>query len=171
MTFAERLKGAILLHPNAYADVEADHTALKQSVGVVLLSSCCVTLGAHGSESAITLATVMAASLLAWVVWSWIAFAVGTTLLRTTQTEADWAQVLRTTGFATAPGLIAAAGILRPLAGIAVFIAIVWTIVAFTTAVKEALDYSSTTRAALVCTIAWGFHVFCLVLAMSASGS
>ena len=170
MTFAQRLKGAILLHPKAYADVEADRTALGQSATVVLLSSCCVTLGTHGSESAITLAVAMGASLLGWVVWSWIAFAIGTTLLRTTQTEADWAQVLRTTGFATAPGLIAAAGILRPLAGIAVFIAIVWMIVAFTIAVKQVLDYTSTTRAALVCTVAWGFHVFCLVLAVSASG-
>ncbi len=171
MKFSERLSGAIMLRTGAYDDVNMDPSASKQSAIVVMLSACAIALGTHGRESPITIAVAIAAGILGWVLWSWVAHAVGTTLLRTSGTAPDWGRMLRTTGFATAPGLLAAVGMLRPLAGVAVFVSAVWMLTAFVVAVKQTLNYTSTTRAALVYSVAWGVNVLLLMIAFTPGGA
>jgi hypothetical protein len=140
MTFTQRFAGTLKLNSTAFEDVELDATSLAQAALVVALSATAMALGTHGRESPISVAVAIGAGLVGWVLWSWIAFALGPTWLRTSQTEANWGQLLRTTGFATAPGLIALLGLFHPLAGIAVFTAAIWIIIAFVVAVKQALD-------------------------------
>lgn len=158
------------LRPAAFEEVEHDISSLAQAVAVVGVSSAAMTLGTHGRESVGTVATAVAAGVAGWILWSWAAFAIGTTLLREGQTEADWGQLLRTTGFATAPGLVAFFGIVRPFAGIAVFVGAIWTVAAFFLAVKQALDYRSTVRTAAVCAICWTLHMVILLLLVSTPG-
>jgi hypothetical protein len=166
VTFTQRLSGALKLSPGAFEDVELDTRSFAQSASVVVLSAAAMALGTHGRESPVTIAVAIGTGVFGWVLWSWIAFAVGTTLLRTSQTDANWGQLLRTTGFATAPGLIAVAGIFRPLAGIAVFTAAIWIVLALLVAAKQALDYSSTPRAVLVCLVAWSVNVIFVLLVL-----
>ena len=67
--------------------------------------------------------------------------------------------MLRTIGFSAAPGLLNVLGII-PLLGLLVsFVAAVWQLVAMVVAVRQALDYRSTGRAALVCVIGWVFYL------------
>ena len=166
MTYTERLSGALKLSPSAFEDVELDTTSLTKALSVVVLSSGAMAVGTHGRESPATVAVAIATGIFGWVLWSWIAFAVGTTLLRTPQTDANWGQLLRTTGFATAPGWIAVTGMIRPLAGIAVFTAALWISIAFVVATKQALDYTSTPRAVLVCLVAWFVNITFLLMVL-----
>jgi hypothetical protein len=90
-----------------------------------------------------------------------------TTLRRRPQTNATWGSVLRTSGFVTASGLLAVAGMFRALAGIAVFTVALYILIAFVLAAKQALGYSSTPRAVLVCLVAWFVNVTILLLLLS----
>jgi Yip1-like protein len=167
MTLWQRFTGAIRLDPRVYEEVEVDRSSLRQALLVVMVSAVCLALGMHGRQTPLLLAYAMAAAILGWVLWAWIAFAVGTTILKTPNTTADWGELLRTTGFATAPGVIAAAGMIEPLAGVAVAVASLWMLAAFVVAVRQALDFNSTGRAVAVCAIGWAIHTLLLLMVVS----
>lgn len=70
-------------------------------------------------------------------------------------TEADLGQLLRTVGFAQAPGLFGLLAVV-PLVGLFVpFLVSVWVIAATFVAVRQALDFDDTFRAIIVCLLAW----------------
>ncbi len=153
-SFTERLVGAATLSVHTYEEVEADTTAMAQAIGVVILSSLAAGIGNIGRGGPGILAAVVGA-LLGWLVWAWLTYLIGTRLLPEPRTRANWSQLLRTTGFAAAPGIVRVLGII-PLLGWLVFgIANLWMLAAFVVAVKQALDYTSTGRAIGVCLIGW----------------
>src|SRR5581483_661236 len=156
-SFVMRLIGAISLDPPIYEEVEADRTANGQALAVVLLSSLATGLGAHGFGD-VTLNGVLfftVGALLGWMAWALVTFEVGYRLMPQPQTRADVGEVLRTTGFATTPGLFRVFGIM-PGATWPVFAATsVWMLVAMIVAVRQALDYTSTWRAIAVCLVGW----------------
>ena len=72
-----------------------------------------------------------------------------------TTDEADTGQLMRTLGFAQAPGLarvFAGAPLVGPLVLLVVSL---WMLVAMIIAVRQALDYKSTWRALAVCIVGW----------------
>ena len=151
----ERMIRAARLDASLYEEVEADQDALGQAAVVVLLSSVAGGIGSlvHGGLSGLVLGVV--ASLVAWYLWAYITYLVGAKLFPEPQTHADMGQLLRTTGFASSPGLIRVLGIIPGLAGIAFFVALVWMLIAMVIAVRQALDYNSTLRAVGVCAVGW----------------
>lgn len=153
-TFLRRVTGAALLDAQAYEDVEGDRTATIQAMAVVLLSSLAAGIGA--ASAAARPATLVGVSLLAfavWVVWAVLTVQIGTRIMPTSRTDADIGQLLRVTGFASAPGILRIAGVI-PGATTAVFaITLVWMLMAMIVAVRQALDYTSTLRAFAVCAL------------------
>jgi len=84
-----------------------------------------------------------------------ITFFVGTKLLPEPQTEADYGEPLRTTGFSSSPGVLRILGVV-PLLGTIIFVVCgIWMLVAMIIAVRQALDYKSTWRAVGVCFVGW----------------
>jgi len=156
-SFVMRLIGAISLDPPIYEEIEADRGATGQALGVVLLSSLATGIGSRGFGE-ITLNGILffsAAALLGWMAWALVAFEVGYRLMPQPQTRADVGELLRTTGFATTPGLFRLFGVM-PGATMPVFAATsVWMLVAMVVAVRQALDYTSTGRAVAVCVLGW----------------
>jgi hypothetical protein len=69
----------------------------------------------------------------------------GASFFRTAETETDFAEVMRTTGFAFTPGLLLGFGATPPLAaGIAiVWVVRLWVLVAAIVAIRQALDFST----------------------------
>ena len=80
------------------------------------------------------------------------------------QTRADVGQLLRTTGFATAPGLLRVAGIMPELTIPSFAVAALWMLLAMIVAVRQALDYTSTRRAIAVCGLGWVLAIALAVL-------
>ena len=80
---------------------------------------------------------------------------IGTRILPEPTTQADLGQLLRSIGFASAPGVIRVLGILPGLGALVALIAAVWMLVAMVIAVRQALDYTGTARAVGVCLIGW----------------
>jgi len=156
-SFVMRLIGAMSLDVPIYEEVEADRTGTGQALAVVLLSSLATGIGSRGFGE-ITLAGILfftIGALLGWMAWALVTFEIGYRLMPQPQTRVDVGELLRTTGFATTPGLFRVFGIM-PGATWPVFAATsVWMLVAMVVAVRQALDYTSTARAVAVCVLGW----------------
>jgi len=153
-----RMLRAARLDATLYEEVEADHSALWQATGVVVLSSLAAGIGDRGSSVSGGLVLTTLATLLGWYIWAYLIYFVGTRLLPGLRTEADWGQLLRTIGFASAPGVFRVAGVVLPgppWTGLLFLIVAVWMLMAMVIAVRQALDYESTARAIGVCVIGW----------------
>lgn len=168
--FSDRMIRAAKFDVNLYEEVEADKGAMRQAMGVVVLSSLAAGVGSIGTfgPGGILLGTL--AALVGWYIWAWLTYFIGTRLLAEPQTEADLGQLLRTTGFSSSPGLIRVLGIIPGLGTVVVAVASIWMLVAMVIAVRQALDYTSTLRAVGVCVIGWIIQTVILLLLFSLLG-
>jgi hypothetical protein len=156
-TFLQRLIGAAALDTAIYEEVEADEGATAQALAVVVLSSLSagIGIGDLGGTSVSAMVFVSIVSLLAWGAWALLTYQIGTRILPGMRTEADVGQLLRTIGFASAPGMLRALGMLPGVTGPVFLVTWIWMLAAMVVGVRQALDYQSTARAILVCVIGW----------------
>jgi hypothetical protein len=154
--FLYRLMGAAMLDGGIYEGIEADVRATGQAAATVLLASVATAFGASGifGFQPEMILRVTALSLVTWFAWAVLMFQIGTRLLPEPQTRATLGELLRTTGFAAAPGLLQVFAVL-PGMMTPIFIGTwIWMIAAMVVGVRHALDYTSTVRALLVCLVA-----------------
>jgi hypothetical protein len=171
-SFSERLIGAAKLDVAVYEEVEADTSATGQAMGVVLLSSVAGGLGASGIAGAGLSGFVLGgiAALVGWGSWAFLTYVIGTRVLAEPQTRADVGELLRTTGFAQAPGILRAFGGIAGLGPILLTIVSIWMLIAMVIAVRQALDYSTTFRAVGVCLIGWCLSIVISLVLLSFLG-
>ncbi len=156
-SFLQRLIGAAALDAVIYEEVEADTAATGQALTVVIASSLAAGVGARafGGTTFGNVAFFGVVSLIGWAAWAILTFEIGARVMPQPQTRADVGQLLRTTGFATTPGLLRVFGIL-PGVTIPVFvITAIWMLAAMIVGVRQALDFQSTGRAIAVCVLGW----------------
>ena len=162
-----RMIGAPRLDAQTYEEVEADPASITGSVLVVLAASVAAAIGSGVLDWAGLISTLMV-SLATWAIWVGLTYFIGTQLLPGPETHSSIAEVLRTTGFSAAPGVLRILGLI-PGIGWAIFIGItVWMLLTFIVAIRQALDYSNSGRAFAVCFLGWliyGVLFFGFVLA------
>ncbi|MDG4475153.1 hypothetical protein [Thiovibrio frasassiensis] len=169
-TFMTRMIRAAKLDVHLYEEVEADKGAMRQAMGVVVISSVAAGVGSIGTMGIGGILFGTVAALVGWYIWAYLTYFIGTKLLPEPQTEADLGQLLRTTGFSSSPGLLRILGII-PGVGSVLFAAIsVWMLVAMVIAVRQALDYTGTLRAVGVCVIGWIVQTVILMVLFSLAG-
>ena len=168
--FLDRMLRAAKLDVNLYEEVEADTGAMRQAMGVVVLSSIAAGIGgiATGGLGGILMGTI--AALISWYIWAFLTYYIGTKFLAEPQTRADLGELLRTIGFSSSPGLIRVLGIIPGLGGVVFLVVSIWMLVAMVIAVRQALDYESTLRAVGVCAIGWIIQALIFVLLFSILG-
>jgi hypothetical protein len=168
--FKDRIIRAAKLDVHLYEEVEADKEAMGQAMWVVILSSIAAGVGsiARGGIGGILIGTILA--LIGWYVWAYLTYLIGTKILPEPQTRANPAELLRTIGFSSSPGLIRVLGIIPGLAGVVFLVASIWMLVAMVIAVRQALDYKSTLRAVGVCAIGWIIQMVILALMFAIFG-
>ena len=172
-----RLWGAMRLDADAYEEVEADPDSIRQAVLVVALAAF-----ASGAGTALRLSAAgvpprrvafqTAVSLLlpplVWLGGSAFAYMTGATFFRSHATRTDFREVLRTTGFAFAPGLLLAAQALPPASlGLGVsWLGVLWTLAGGVVAIRQALDFTTLralatfgSAALLLWVLVWGLVV------------
>ena len=156
-SFTTRMLGAAMLDSRVYEDVEADTRSTGQALTVVVLASVgdgvgWIGVGPGGASAMLVLTAVAVAG---WVAWAALTYLIGTHLLPEPQTRADIGQLMRTLGFAQAPGVLRVLGVIPGLAPITTAVVAFWTLATTVVAVRQALDYSSTGRAIAVCVTGW----------------
>ncbi|ROO26649.1 membrane protein [Salinisphaera orenii MK-B5] len=169
-SFFQRMLGAARLDVPTYEEVEHDKSATGQAAGVVALSALAAGVGAMAQGGIAALLLTGLAALLGWVIWAAIIWAVGTKLLPEAQTEADIGQLLRTLGFAAAPGVLRVFAFIPLIGPLVMLVVAVWMLATTVVAVRQALDYKSTWRAVGVCVIGWVVQLLIIALIGSAAG-
>ena len=159
--FAYRLFGAALLDASVYEGIEADRGAMTQAIVAVLLSSLAAGIGAAGWEGphASTLVVMTGIALVTWFAWAVLMYQIGARLLPASDTQTDLGELLRTIGFAAAPGLLQVFAVFPRMMMPVFVVSWIWMFAATVTAVRHALDYQSTGRTLLVCALAAGLAI------------
>lgn len=135
----DRMRGAALLDVDTYEEVEHDETATAQAAGVVVMVAAAQALGASplGVFGAVRAAIV---ALVGWLVWAGLTYLIGDKLFGG---RATWGELLRTLGFAQAPGVLAILGIL-PILGTPITVLVgLWMLATAFIAVRQALDFGN----------------------------
>ncbi|MBW2606736.1 MAG: hypothetical protein JRD05_03770 [Deltaproteobacteria bacterium] len=168
--YLDRMVRAAKLDVNLYEEVEADKGAMSQAMGVVVLSSVAAGIGSIGTLGIKGVLIGAITALIAWYVWAYITYFIGTKILPEPQTKADHGELLRTIGFSSSPGLLRILAIIPGIGGIIFMITSVWMLVAMVIAVRQALDYQSTLRAVGVCMIGWVIQAIILMILFTVLG-
>jgi len=161
--FWQRIIRAAKLDSALYEEVEKDASALPQAMAVVVLSALAAGIGGVPKIGLGGIIVVAIIGLLAWYIWAFLTYFIGTRLLPEPQTQSNLGELLRTIGFSSAPGLIRITAMFGGLQRLIFSFAAAWMLIAMVIAVKVALDYKSTWRAAGVCLIGWIVQVALLV--------
>ena len=90
----DRMIGAARLQVSTFEDVEADRSATRQAMLVVIVVAVATGIGSVGGGVAGLLGGV-AFALVGWATWAWLTYLVGTRLLAIPQTHADRGQLGR----------------------------------------------------------------------------
>ena len=137
--FTERMIGAATLDVRIYEEVEHDQNATGQAAGVVALVAVAGAVGSIGYGGFGVVGALLAA-FVGWAIWSAVTLVIGTKVFDGT---ADMGEMLRTLGFAQAPGVLYVLGLL-PVVGWFVRPAIgIWMLVCGVVAVRQALDFTT----------------------------
>lgn len=156
-TYLQRLVGAAALDSAIYEEVEADEGATLQAFVTVVASSVAAGIGVQGAPGAQIgdIAVVGTIAVLAWASWALITLGIGVRLLPQRQTRSNVGELLRTIGFATAPGCLRVLGVLPGVTVPVFIVTTIWMLAAMVVAVRQALDYQDTARAIAVCGVGW----------------
>ena len=162
MSYAEKLYKAIMLDVEFYEAVEADKSLIRQAMITVALVAMVEGFVIAGIAP-IPLAQGVLGSILRWVVWAFFVAFVGTRILPEPETDSDTGELLRTLGFAYAPGLLLVFQFLPFINdnnsifnnNLIAMIVYLLQLAAMTVAVRQALDFSSTVRAVGTCIVAF----------------
>jgi len=172
-----RMLRAAWLHADTYEEVEADEHSIGQAT-LVVFTACAVIgvaryiqssgAGVPGNPLLLQVVLSVVEPLVLWIGGSALAFMVGATFFRGPETQTDFLEVLRTTGFAFTPALLRIFAILPPpTLGLAIdLIARAWVFVAVVVAIRQALDFTTLRAVAtfgiaavLLWLILWGLSV------------
>jgi hypothetical protein len=153
--FLYRLMGAATLDAGMFEQIEADRRATVQSAIVVLVASLALGLGISPPTGGRigTFLLVSAAALTTWLAWAAITLLIGTRLLPQPGTRADMGEVMRTIGFAAAPGWLLALAALSEVKWPFIAITSAWMLASMVVALQHALDYANIGRAVTVCVL------------------
>ena len=95
--------GALRLDPALYEEVEHDDSELLHAIAVVALAAVASAIGSLGWAGPSAFAPLLAAGYLSWLLWTTLCWLIG---VRVLEHRSDFAELLRTVGFVSAPQLL-----------------------------------------------------------------
>jgi hypothetical protein len=153
----KRMIGAACLDAITYEQVEADSKSTGSAILVVFIASVAASVGV-GSTDLVGIAGVTLAAFLSWMVWIGLTLLIGKWIMPRPETQTDFGEILRTTGFSAAPGVFRILAVI-PGIGLPIYLGVtVWMLLTFVVAIRQALDYTSFSRALAVCLLGWAIH-------------
>jgi hypothetical protein len=155
MTFAARIRGVLMLDVKTFEEIESDTNANLQAFLVVVGASVAAGVGAGVRLGVTGLLRETFGALIGWVMWAAVTWVIGSKLLPEPQTRTDMGELLRVIGYAYAPNLFGFFAFIPALGIVVSTLVAFWLLAATILAVRQALDYVSTWRAAAVVLIGW----------------
>jgi len=149
-SITDRMIGAAMLDIATYEEVEHDERATGQAAVVVVIVAIASAIGfIRWGGPGVIVGPIMA--IVSWLIWSGVTYLIGEKVFGGTAT---WGELLRTLGFAQAPGVLLILGII-PIVGALVRLAVsIWLLITGVVAIRQALDFS-TGKAVITAILAW----------------
>lgn len=175
-SLTDRIVRALRADPNLFEEVEADTNATTQALIVVVLSAVSSGLGLAiagalrneaGSNPFGGLIGGVIVELIGWAVWSYVMYFAGTRLFKGTAT---YGELLRTLGFANAPGLLLILRFIPIVGGLLVFAVGIWRLWTGFVAVRQALDLDTGNTIATIVVGLIGYLLVAMVLGILLAG-
>jgi hypothetical protein len=143
-SYADRIRGALMLDARTYREVEQDTDATGQAALTVVIAAIAAGIGAIIGRNLIpdAIGTGISA-FVQWVIFSFVAYWIGASLFSTGQTSVTPGQVLRTVGFAQAPKFLLILAFIPVVGWIIGIIVFFWYIAAAITALREAFEFGT----------------------------
>ena len=138
--FFIRLFRAAKLDAEFYEELVVDSDYLIQSASVIILYSLASGIGNYTSRgmTGFILGTIIA--LISWLLYAYLTFFIANQLLEIKETRVDIGELLRITGFASAPGLLRIFGLVPVLFNIVFIISTIWMLLTMIAAIKQAYE-------------------------------
>ena len=152
----QRLEGVLRFDAATYREIEADPHAIPQSLAVVVVTSVLAALGQGGLVS---MFVGLGAVIVLWMAVTGLIWVVG---LATTGGTADFAKLLRCTGFAYAWFALLLFGGFPVVGALCAWAAVLLSLASLVIATRVVLA-TDTPKALLICAIALGVPVLVLV--------
>lgn len=149
-SIVDRMKGAAMLDVHTYEEVEADERATGQAAVVVAIVAICSAIGGMGMGGRGIIGGLIGA-VVGWLLWAGVTYVIGDKLLGGTAT---WGELLRTLGFAQAPGVLLIVAFIPILGWLVTAVVGIWMLIAAVIAIRQALDFS-TGRAIGTAVLGW----------------
>jgi hypothetical protein len=148
----DRLLGVVKLEQPVYEAIKRDAGSLGQAALVVLLTALAtnVWVALFAPSGAVRAVGGVVLAFLAWLLFAALAWWLGRQWFAPRWAAPDFGQMLRLTGFATAPNLLNLFGFVPLLGWLILMVASIWSLITAYTAVRVGL--SATDRNALIVT-------------------
>lgn len=149
----ERSIGVAKLVQRTYREIAVDPGATKEAAIVVLVVAIAGGIGGVGNGIGGIIVGLIGA-FVSWLLFTAVAWFFGTQLFGTPTTNANRDSLLRTLGYAKAPGILAFVGFIPILGWIVAFAAGIWVLVTSVFAIRQVFGMS-TGRAIITGFAAW----------------
>ena len=149
-----RMIGAMQADVKTLKEIEDDPNAFTQAVIVIVIAGVASLIGNIFRGGMVVGVIGLVGRLVGYFLFAALVFLIGTKVMPEPSTKADFNQTFRTVGFAASPGVFYVLAIIPFLGPLISFLVALWGLVIAVIAVREALDYSNTGRAIIVCVIA-----------------
>jgi hypothetical protein len=144
-SIVERAIGVAKLDVPTYEAIEHDDAATQQALIVVIVVAIAGGIGALTTADSPILGLIggIIAAILGWLIFSAVAYFVGTKMIPGENTEATIPQLLRCMGYAQIPGILGILGLIPILGIIAGIISFFWGLATAIVGLRSALDMST----------------------------
>jgi hypothetical protein len=146
---------AARLDATVFDEVIENSKLMTQAIIVVFIYGIAVSYGTFGRAGVAGINSAIFITLIGWYIWAFSTYIIGVRLFPETGTTADRKAFMRAMGFASSPGWLRILGLVPEIGGAVFAVISVWMVVAAVVAVKKALDYTSTQRAAAITVVCW----------------
>src|SRR5262245_58369848 len=140
--YVYRLLGACVLDRGTYEGIEGDRRSavLFEAMATVVLSSLAAGVGALGLSTGRGKTFVFMAfrCRVTWLAWAVLIQQIGTRIMPEPETRSDVGELLRTVGFAAAPGLFQVFAIFPGITSMVFVVTWSWMLAAMVVAVRQA---------------------------------
>jgi hypothetical protein len=170
MALVDGMIRASRLDVSLYEEVEKDTNETQNALIVVVVAAAASGIATAisaasqpGGNPVLGLVAGVVGAVLAWAVVTGFVYLVGTRLFGGTAT---WGEVMRTVGYANAPGVLNILGFIPILGGLVGLVVGIWVIVTTVVAIRQALDVS-TGKAIISAVIGWILGAIVLAIVFS----
>ena len=138
----ERAQRVMQLQQPVFRTIARDPNATKQAAIVVAVVAIASAIGG-ADEGAGGIFVGLIGAFLGWLIYAGMAWFFGTNIFGTPTTVTNWESLLRTLGYAQAPGILSIFGFIPLLGWIAALVGGIWAIVTAIIAIRETLGFGT----------------------------